>query len=101
MSGHFLFIVITMPKHQQCGSVWGDDLRVNDKTRTLVASDSSLIVGRRVRLHFGDRGVFEQLLDESIDHRTSKAAAKLVGVGQKLVDSSGSRIGFLLPPAVT
>ena len=101
MSGHLLLMAITMPKHQQCGSVRSDDLRVNNKTRAPVTPNSSFIVGRRVRLHLGDRGVFEQLLHESIDHRTSQAAAKLVGVGQELIDTSGSWICFVLPPAVT
>ena len=51
-------------------------------------------------MNLRNRWVQEQQLDESTDHGTSKTATQLFCVGQELIDSSGSRIGFLFPPSL-
>lgn len=90
-----------MPEHEQCRAVRCGDLSMNEKTCAPVTSDGSFILGRRVCLYLRNRRVLEQLLYEGTDHGTSKTAAELFGVGQELIDSPGSGIGFLFPPAIT
>jgi hypothetical protein len=47
-----------------------------------------------------DARVLEQLLDKGPDHGTPQALTELLSVGEELIDSPRSGIGFIFPPSI-
>src|SRR4030095_7441966 len=87
--------------HQQQRPVVGcRHLALRNEARPCVAANRTPIVGRRIRVHLGDRCVAKQPIDERAHYRAPKTLSQLLGVSEKLIDAPCAVVRLVLPPAL-
>jgi hypothetical protein len=63
-----------------------------------IAANCAFVSWVRVRLDHRDARLCEQPSDKGANHCAANTSAELICLGQELINTSRSRIGFALPP---
>ena len=87
--------------HEQRDPIRGSYVPEWAETDLLVATDGPGVLGIGIGLHLRDVRIVKEVANKRGHQLTSESLSELAAVGKKLVNTTDTRVSFVLPPSIS